>query len=328
MSVRSKKLTGSDSDIQVSVIIPLFNKALYIHDTVSTVIRQSLDNWELLVVDNGSTDAGPQHVAALARQDQRIRLLSCRRKGPGAARNVGISSATGKWCLLFDADDLMDGDYLSALLDAAAMNPQSTILAAGWYEFNDGEPSAMARRCNPTERHIRFSSIAYTPWPISAALVRREALAGNFLWSEALDHAVAEDTAFWFRLLQYYSPTITTVAGFRYRIATANSRNDKSRLTQWLSDIRCIHTDNVSFLARHQLPLDYRHAEYLMRTYVSLWAEADSKAEHDVASDALAIARRWLSKSVALGGWRQPTLLLRSILGIPRFHRLVSLIRR
>lgn len=80
---------------QVSVIIPLYNKATYITDTIKSVTNQYFHDWEILVVDNASTDGGWEKVQQI--QDSRIYFLQSPKQGPGAARNYGLTYAQGEW---------------------------------------------------------------------------------------------------------------------------------------------------------------------------------------------------------------------------------------
>ncbi len=88
---------------QVSVVIPLYNKGALIERAIDSILKQSFADWELIVVDDGSTDDGPQRVQKYS--DPRIRLFRQANGGPGAARNAGIASATTQWVAFLDADD-------------------------------------------------------------------------------------------------------------------------------------------------------------------------------------------------------------------------------
>ena len=77
-----------------SVITPLFNKGAYIAETIASVRSQTMRDWEMIVVDNGSTDNGPSIACKLAEEDPRIRVVDFTvRRGPGAARNAGLQLA-------------------------------------------------------------------------------------------------------------------------------------------------------------------------------------------------------------------------------------------
>ncbi len=100
----------------VSIVIPLYNKADFILKTLSSAASQVDVNFEIVVVDDGSTDASTERVklAGVAR----ARLIEQSNAGVSAARNSGIAAAEGKWIALLDADDLWSRDHLAGLLQA------------------------------------------------------------------------------------------------------------------------------------------------------------------------------------------------------------------
>lgn len=93
---------------QVSVVIPSFNSERYIRQTVESVRRQTFTDWELIVVDDGSTDGSPAIVETSAGQDDRIRLVRLERNAgrPAVPRNAGVRAAQGAYVAFLDADDL------------------------------------------------------------------------------------------------------------------------------------------------------------------------------------------------------------------------------
>lgn len=105
---------------RVSVVVPLYQKAGTVSRSVASILSQSFADFELIVVDDGSTDAGPQIVAAV--KDSRVRLIAQANAGPGAARNRGMRAARGEYVAFLDADDAWRPQYLErmvAALDAA-----------------------------------------------------------------------------------------------------------------------------------------------------------------------------------------------------------------
>lgn len=96
-----------------SIIIPLYNKERTIQRTLNSVLSQSYQNFEIVIIDDGSTDNSVQAVRQL--KDSRIKLSTKPNGGPSSARNMGIDKATGEWILFLDADDeLMDGALRNA----------------------------------------------------------------------------------------------------------------------------------------------------------------------------------------------------------------------
>src|SRR5690554_3129002 len=94
----------------ITVIIPLYNKERSILKTVSSVLTQSFTEFELLIVNDGSTDNSLQMVSSL--KDPRLRIINKENGGVSSARNTGIKEATNEWIALLDADDLWKEDHL------------------------------------------------------------------------------------------------------------------------------------------------------------------------------------------------------------------------
>jgi GT2 family glycosyltransferase len=96
---------------RVSVIVPLYNKGPFIRRCIDSILNQTFQDFELIVVDDGSTDSGPQVVGAIP--DPRIKLISQTNAGPGAARNRGVEEARGDLVAWLDGDDSWKPEYLA-----------------------------------------------------------------------------------------------------------------------------------------------------------------------------------------------------------------------
>lgn len=102
--------------MKASIIIPVYNAAATLEATVRTVLAQSESDFELILVDDCSTDASPAVCKALAAEDARVRYLrNAKNSGPAATRNAGIRAAQGEWLLFVDSDDFVASDYLKCL---------------------------------------------------------------------------------------------------------------------------------------------------------------------------------------------------------------------
>ena len=102
----------------ISIIIPFYNAGKYLDRCLQSVIRQSFQHWECIIVDDGSTD-GSSSIAKIAVQgDRRLAYLYQENQGVSIARNNGIDSAQGEYICFVDADDWLDEDFLARLLEA------------------------------------------------------------------------------------------------------------------------------------------------------------------------------------------------------------------
>lgn len=119
----------------VSVIIPAYNAGLWITETLESVLLQTHDRLEVIVVDDGSTDDTVERVQSFGRS---VRLVSQGNLGIGAARNTGFRLATGDYVALLDHDDLWLREKLRTQLSVAARNPQSGLIVCDGEEF-DGD---------------------------------------------------------------------------------------------------------------------------------------------------------------------------------------------
>jgi teichuronic acid biosynthesis glycosyltransferase TuaG len=134
----------------VSVITPAWNAADTLGETVASVQAQSLADWEMLVVDDGSTDGSGALAARLAAADRRIRVLGwAENRGAAAARNAGIRAARGRYIAFLDADDLWRPEKLAAQLAFMAATGCPFVFSAYRRMAADGTPLGVVR---PPER--------------------------------------------------------------------------------------------------------------------------------------------------------------------------------
>lgn len=121
----------------VSVIVPVFNSATTINRCVQSILDQTVDNWELLLVDNGSSDESFELISGLAKGDTRIHALQELQSGVACARNKALDTAKGEYICFVDSDDEIERDYLERLLS----EPKADLTVCGYFvdtENSDG----------------------------------------------------------------------------------------------------------------------------------------------------------------------------------------------
>lgn len=143
----------------VSIVIPLYQSADTIRETLESVVAQSLLDWECLVVDDSSSDGGPMVVRELAGCDSRIRLLrNVFSKGAAGARNTGIQSARGRYIAFLDSDDLWLPKKLERQI--AFMRDVGAALTFSSYEIF-GSSNAKAYRVRVAPKAVDYEALLF-----------------------------------------------------------------------------------------------------------------------------------------------------------------------
>jgi glycosyltransferase involved in cell wall biosynthesis len=311
---------------KVSIITPLHNKGPYIAETIASVLNQSLTDWEMIIVENGSTDHGPDVVRSF--QDSRIRLITSHARGPGAARNMGVQNARGEWILFLDADDLMEPPHLSHLLEVAASNPHCGIVAGGWKSFVDGSQEGLKEHHPHPRNHERDALLAgalsLTPWIVHAVIVRNNLLKSDLLWPEALDSCPDEDTAFWFPLILASDVAWSLESGAIYRLAAAHSRSSLEDLPKRFSGYEKIVAHNMAALQNSGRQIDPGAASQLSMMYEGAYRKALLCNDKRIAAIALEKATYWLAKSPS----SSLNIIIRKIFGISTINTLKKTLQK
>jgi glycosyltransferase involved in cell wall biosynthesis len=158
--------------IQVSIIIPVFNSAHLIGQTIDSVLKQNWTNWEMIIVDDGSSDAIQETVNPYALNDQRIKLLNQSNSGASAARNTAIKKAGYAWLLFLDADDWIREDYFEKMIPVLENDPSIDVVHCGWTRvMQDG---TMGKAVFGGEESDQFYPLSYhCPFAIHSCIVRK-----------------------------------------------------------------------------------------------------------------------------------------------------------
>ena len=282
-----------------SIITPLHNKGVYIAQTIQSILEQVIHDWQLIVVENNSCDNGPSVAQRFATENQRIFFFDASSgvSGPGAARNFGLNHASGEWVLFLDADDQIEKGHLESLLALANRNPTANIIAGKWKEYREDNPSKLTLQhpacCDKGRNDLLGYSIAFAPWAVHSAIVRRSAIRDDLRWPEELDQVLGEDIHFWFRLLHQNEVAFCESAGALYRTHTPNRRNQLQEITKWHRGIDAAVTANLNYLKNRSEKPTALQARSLCRLYSELYSQAKKQKAKDIGDDCIAKAQKW-----------------------------------
>jgi len=114
----------------VSIITAMYNAERFIGQTIESVLAQTYTRWEMIIVNDGSSDRSEHIALSYAQRDERIKVLSQPNAGSAAARNKGIRLAQGRYMALLDADDMWDSDFLESQLNFARQHNAQLVCSA------------------------------------------------------------------------------------------------------------------------------------------------------------------------------------------------------
>ena len=186
----------------ISVIMPCYNRADLIRKSISSVLDQTYKDFELIVVDDGSTDNSLKVIGSI--KDSRIKVISQENKGPSAARNTGIKNARGKYIAFLDSDDNWDKTFLEKMHSALKSDPDAALVYCGWQNIGN-VPKEKAIPFVPPDYEKKENKIELflqgCRWPIHAALTRKKLIdkAGHF----DEDLLIAEDYLLWLKIASF-----------------------------------------------------------------------------------------------------------------------------
>lgn len=274
----------------VSVVIPAFNAQRSVLMAVASVLRQSYSRLEVIVVDDGSTDATFDSLSAVS--DERLRVIRQENTGAGGARNAGMNAARGELISFIDADDFWLPSFLQ-LAVAELRRPRQIVTSNGYYVFQGGlEPVYGGRHPALPPLRRQREALLRRNWVCVMSLFPRSLFEEIGGFDVALDRA--EDWEFWLRavfsgwevVLQpipqgCFDRSVTTRSGSIARLAHAEDeimskmagREDVTRSESRFLDSRLAVPGAGSLLYRAEdavLEHDYRQASDLMSQWARL----------------------------------------------------------
>jgi glycosyltransferase involved in cell wall biosynthesis len=199
----------SNSKPLVTVIIPAYNYGRFISETLDSLLAQSYQNWECIIVDDGSTDNTSEIIAQYIGRDRRFRGIRQENHGPSAARNAGLRSARGKYIQFLDADDLLERRKIEHHVSYLDDNPHVDIVYGSFKYFIAAEPNEqtpswvdpdaawMPEKVSGYGKELIHALILETIMVVSGPLLRKETIEEIGYFDTTLTRA--EDWHYWIR---------------------------------------------------------------------------------------------------------------------------------
>lgn len=207
--------------MKFSIVIPLYNKQNCIRETLRSVFNQSYTDFEVLVVDDGSTDGSLDVVKEF--NDERLRIIEKPNSGVSATRNAGIAAAANEWIAFLDADDIWTSFHLETLVKVHNQHPKAEVLCSNYEKFSSNEN--YVDKLEKIEQkmtcfivkdfYLRLLADKHVIWS-STAVVRKDCFEKVGWFDERL--IKGEDLDFWARLFESFTMAQTEFVTAFYRL--------------------------------------------------------------------------------------------------------------
>jgi glycosyltransferase involved in cell wall biosynthesis len=238
---------------QVSVIIPTYNRAHLVGEAIDSVLSQTYEDLELIVVDDGSQDETRQFVSSYS---SRVTYLYQKHRGVSAARNRGIEQARGEYLSFLDSDDLWFKEKLNLQMEYLKSHPEILICYTDEIWIRKGV------RVNPMKKHRKYSGMIFEhclPLCIvspSSVMIRRKLLDEVGIFDETLE--VCEDYDLWLRISARYpiqfieKPLIVKRGGHKDQLSRKWNGQDRFRIRVLVKLLK------EDYISPHQRELAWR----------------------------------------------------------------------
>lgn len=200
----------------ISIIIPLYNKEHIITKSIQSVLDQSYQDFELIIVNDGSTDNSVKEAEKF--NDNRIRLIHQKNKGVSAARNRGIEEAKHDLVSFLDGDDWWDKNFLKTFIDLSNKFPEAGLYAGQYVQINSENEIIKLDRFPPIDEGIfNLHEYFFAVWS-SSIMIRKHVFHISGTFDENLTHG--EDTDLWIRIALSYKLCYTNKVVAYYNIGS------------------------------------------------------------------------------------------------------------
>ena len=232
---------------KVSVIVPVYNVVGFLSKCTKSILSQSFEDIELLLVDDGSKDGSSELCDSIAAKDPRVRVIHKENAGVSAARNTGFNSARGEWVCFVDGDDWILPDYIDYLLRLAEWSEAPiAVMQRVSTDFDESQPAREEHELWTGEQAVLATLRYRLPIGCYARILKRETLvAKGIRFFE--DLRVGE--GFNFNCLAFQSVDRVAVGNrrlYHYRKDNADSVTTKFDLSRWEDGLRAIEMIKVN----------------------------------------------------------------------------------
>lgn len=228
----------------VSFIIPIYNSEKTLHNCIQSILNQNNNDFEIILINDGSTDKSGEICNYFANKDSRIKVFHFNNRGVSSARNVGLENARGEWIAFIDSDDCINNDYCGTI-----RNTKADIIFFSWGEYYNGILKA---------KHL-FNDIFFEGDSISDMFEKTNIGLMGYPWGKIYRRdiinryslrfnellSISEDRLFFYQYMLYIqSASFKSYLGYNYNLS--NTGLSKTKHTYNMYKYRLVELDKAS----------------------------------------------------------------------------------
>ncbi len=308
----------------ISIVVPVYNVGKYLAPSIESVLAQSFDDFELLLVDDGSTDGSAEVCDTYAAKSSKIRVIHQPNQGVSVARNSGIEAAQGEWIIFLDGDDQLCDEALSRVAEIGLDPTIDTYLLNAKEEMGEGrvryyQPIAKALDGKSFEAEKLLATRGYLPRGVVwGALYNRAFLNRHNL--RFIEGVINSQDSIFTRFAHHYSERIhlrsIDLCLVKYRGGSASRSWSEYRLRRYIDNFKRIETEvqsrGVDFCESQILNrLVYANATYMLTQCIC--SDLDKQTLKDIYR---ALEERLKGSSIYPVNLNSAPLLLRMLAGV------------
>ena len=294
-----------------SIVVPTYNRSAILLNTLQTILKQTYNDFEIIVVDDGSTDNTTEIIQPVLLNEKRVKLFKQINKERGAARNFGFSKSNGTYVIFFDSDDLMHENHLLVLLKNIKEQNFPLFISTKFDFINDKGNHFTSDICRLKQGNYNYK-LFLSGNPIACNICIKKPNPGLFLFEEDRRYAIKEDWLFMLQNLkkhQLFLIDSITISMFDHADRSMRS-NNKDIIIRTQYALKWI-LDKIDLTISEKRELN-AHVNY----FCGIHSYLDNNKNESI---------NYSLKAIQLGGIKMKyiSLLLKSIVG----KKIVSLLK-
>lgn len=249
----------STTNARFSIVMPVYNAQSTIERAIKSVCSQTLENWELIAVNDGSIDDSLAILNDFARADRRVIVLSQNNLGPGAARNRALKDCVGEYIAFLDSDDYWEADYLERVEEQMVQAECDVVFVNTINEYDDGHIINITNISNNRNLNkdaiIRRQMTGLIPWGMEKVFRRclLTKIRGDFT-----DLEVGEESVFSFEIVRAAKKIGFVTKPIYHYINSNTGQHRKGGQNPWLAVVRTMsaHLQQVGEFERYKTTIN------------------------------------------------------------------------